>query len=95
MPLDGTNYVETKQDLVPYREELAKAKQYIIEHGWCQYRSVGYQGTVCLAHAIYLVAPAQFNDIIKQVWNYTHSDPVVWNDTPGRTKEEVLDLLTV
>lgn len=91
---------ERPKHLTPDRHILLGAAQYIRDHGWCQNQWSKPDGSVCLLHAVRSVranykatikAEARLNAYAIQRWGYF--TPVNWNDTVGRTKEQVINLL--
>ena len=93
MPFDGTQLNETAAHLL-------RAKQYIEEHGWCPAGQGPFLGqTVCMVQALGRTSagpvfrlPALFHlgHAIGCPASYIDGHSVgVWNDTPGRTLDEV------
>lgn len=79
---------------------LLDAADYIERHGWCQYIVEDNQGRVCIGGAISAAASNSDQDdlyvyALVRLDKYLHSYKLVpfWNDTPGRTKEEVIAAL--
>ena len=90
MPLDGniTDFVTTN----PVAQTLRDAAAYIEEHGWCQDKFWKSGGAACLEGALFRVGRA--DGASYALMRYLKAGPIVWNDTPGRTKAEVLAALT-
>ena len=86
MPYDGTQLNETAAHLI-------RAKRYIEEHGW-QQRKWG-EGTDphCLLGAIHATMSEGRHDLYALAAGLVGSvvgwQPHTWNDTPGRTIEQV------
>lgn len=83
--------------LEPWQQLLLDAAQYIRDHGWCQHQLMNRHGAVCLAGALES-APGWKNaqDAIEAVARLQPHASIwvsVWNDKPGRTKEEVIAVL--
>lgn len=82
----------------PWRELLLKAADVIRESGWCQH-SVEYNGTVCLFGAMLIADGCNPWDTLSplsmvaanQLGGITTA--VNFNDTPGRTADEVIAAL--
>lgn len=90
MPFDGTNY-ETQDVLLRARERVAV-------HGWCQGREA-VEGRVCLVGALRHAAGA--NERLFEGAMVALAGPganpislALYNDAPGRTKEEIIDFIT-
>lgn len=84
-------------ELEPVQQHCLEAAEYIRTHGWCQgCWAIG--NSVCIAQALRVVVP-------RSAYPYRHAlhhlistlggeiTPVMFNDAPGRTKEDVLALL--
>jgi hypothetical protein len=79
------------------KEILIRGKQKILERGWCQHMSIAPDGRCCMIGALALAAerfdgadyPARrvLENVIGPVWSIPS-----FNDAPGRTKEEVLEV---
>ncbi len=84
---------------VTTREVLDRAAGVLEERGWCQHSFFHRDGRVCAVGALAVAceqihAPRSVRgDAIYVLAALTHCDPTVWNDTGGRTKEEVVGLL--
>ena len=90
------------------RKDAKAAADYIREHGWCQGEFVNKKGACCMAgarnavtignpqgtHSPYLKDGATRELALREAVNNELFDTwtVPWNDTPGRTKEEVLEV---
>lgn len=84
------------------RLAFLKAADYIEQHGWCQQVLQDMDGRVCLLGALSFVASGSLCSVrlVGQVGRYLkrtgltkRGTAVVWNDKPGRTKEEVVAVL--
>ena len=84
MPFDGS-YSKKCQALLIARD--------MIERGWCQGRYQDEADNVCLAGAINAAAAKISIWTIPIYLLFDESSLFVWNDAPGRTKEEVLALI--
>ncbi len=91
MPLDGAQ-------LNPTAQHLINAKIFLQERGWCPDGAFGEGGTVCIAAAIGETCGRAGCGRALSVMSRTigvelYSDIAIgrWNDTPGRTIEEVLN----
>lgn len=83
---------------------VRRAAKFIEKYGWIQYSSGSREQGFCITGALYasvpqlyrenLVTPAflEFNNWLSEVEGKPFSVPG-WNDTTGRTKEEVLTYL--
>jgi hypothetical protein len=88
MPFDGAQLNEAAAHLL-------RAKEYILDHGWCWGASRGDNGTVCVVVALGDTAQDR---LFAAVPYFTRAVGVedktgniaAWNDTPGRTVHEVL-----
>lgn len=80
---------------------LEAAAEVIEVKGWCQKESVDGEGRVCVLgavqsadllnrHPLTVRAMRALRNRLGLVQNY---DVIAWNDRPGRTEGEVLDLL--
>jgi hypothetical protein len=82
-----------------------KAAELLEEHGWCQHASRGLLGNLCMMQAVTesicnLIGNREAENVIRlytfvsgAIDDKVNGSPVRWNDTRGRTKEEVLGLL--
>jgi hypothetical protein len=70
-------------------EDLVRTKVYLEEHGWCQRTYFGPSGSTCLRGA--LVGSGASWDTINFV--DSHIPTASWNDAPGRTVSEVMEML--
>jgi hypothetical protein len=78
--------------------DLCKVKALLIE-GWAQGETIREPGRTCLFRAAEAVRPwassrplhdAIYDELNSIGW---HNGMVEFNDTPGRTKQEVIDLV--
>ena len=83
MPFDGTQLNETAAHLL-------RAKQYIEERGWCPTGQGRPGAPVCISHAIFLTRQSDLLFAADTFMNALGLPYIgVWNDTPGRTLDEV------
>jgi hypothetical protein len=92
MPFDEVNLNETAAHLL-------RAKHYIVEHGWCSCGLRGPHGEVCMVAALIGTQKKMLGrslDLIESILaarQQPHSVGIgSWNDTPGRTLDEVFDV---
>ncbi len=73
------------------RKDAKAAADYIREHGWCQGTFVNKNGCVCAGGAINR-ACIRDSHLLYDAFDSEigTTNTFGWNDTPGRTKEEVL-----
>src|SRR5689334_7479765 len=69
-----------------------EAARRIEEHGWCQGRATG-RGLCAWAAVKFTVPSAAFDTTISALESRIGMNLITWNDAPGRTKAEVLELL--
>lgn len=77
-------------------ELLRKAAGEIRRRGWTQLQYADSEGHVCLAGALLTVCEdhvGKYLDLREVIYEELQMTPVRWNDSPGRTSSEVLDLL--
>lgn len=67
----------------------------VVRAGWCQRSFTGPGGTRCLVGALIsaTTAPTSIHEVVQWIGFADVDKAIVWNDTPGRTKEEVMELL--
>ena len=73
---------------------LKDAAAYIREHGWCQDQLAKLNGQVCLLGALDDIgedAEGPAEELLRE--RLGGGSIADWNDTPGRTVEEVLSVL--
>lgn len=79
------------------QSDAAATARYIRRHGWIQGRMKDGKGRVCLLGAISEVTNVvdpRYIRLRDAVLAELQSLPItVWNDSPGRTKDEVLAVL--
>ena len=73
----------------PISQTLTEARATLIEKGWCQDFAETEDGKMCLAQSAWKY------ETEADVWTLLYTalggkSLVTWNDTPGRTFEEVL-----
>jgi hypothetical protein len=70
--------------------QLLAAADLLRERGWCQNQYIDDEGRICLMSALSLV-PASVRVLVMV--HHATNGTTTWNDIPGRTKDDVLDLL--
>jgi hypothetical protein len=87
------------------RQALLNAAQYIRDNGWCQHKLELPSGEVCaygaMSRATYGKEAHTLSEAVGLFSKYCVSAGLIqpngsfptWNDTPGRTKEEVIEAL--
>lgn len=78
----------------PDSEFLDCAAKYIEEHGWHQGSLSDAAGAVCLIGALSACGGGGSRQLYELLTGISHG-LAEWNDTPGRTPEEVIDLLAI
>ncbi|MFI1942219.1 hypothetical protein ACH44C_34445 [Streptomyces purpureus] len=73
---------------------LRTAGTYMTEHGWTQGIEQNDLGQVCLTGAIRLCAPQTGDESLIRAVLRHQNRAEDWNDTDGRTADEVLSVLT-
>ncbi len=81
--------------------KLLNAAEYIEQHGWCQGSLRNPRGSACLIGALYysndfrgdLRKDPQWTTAIRRLTKMTHVHPERWNDSSGRTQDEVVHVL--
>jgi hypothetical protein len=69
--------------------QLQKARQLLVDDGWCQGQMLNNKGEHCLMDAILTID----SGISYPVYKVLDIDSLAaWNDHPCRTKEQVLEL---
>ena len=100
----------TRQEPLGASELTEQAIEELETRGWCQGRLENETGEVCYLGA-YEFAMAQLGvsswQLYREAWQASHKefaelggkgtgyDIPAWNDAPGRTKEEVLERMTL
>jgi hypothetical protein len=82
------------------KQVLLDAARYIETHGWCQ-GALQHKGRVCIFGAINAAGGhsdmAASRTVVEMLRRATHtpawSNIAAWNDTPGRTKAQVIAAL--
>ena len=86
---------DRRRDLSQESRDLLAAAEYIRAHGWCQFSSYGSsdpQSSACIVGALWRVT--QSHERTKRLTDRLGVPHLIrWNDTRGRTVDEVLDLL--
>lgn len=92
MPFDGRH-------LNPTAQHLIRAKAYLQDHGWCATGPYGNAGEVCVGSALHNTMGEQWagaagflmGTVLGVEPSYVDGYGIGrWNDTPGRTLDEVL-----
>lgn len=74
---------------------LDSAANWLDKHDWVQGVLFSGENSACMVGATFLVEKDATRRVLAQerLGNYLVSTPAIWNDQPGRTKQEVLDAL--
>lgn len=75
-----------------------ETRRVLKEHGWCQGTLSNIEGQVCLVMALTLAAndasvPTIVHTAVNTLTDWVGQHPALWNDQPGRTYEQVEDML--
>lgn len=70
----------------------SEAARRIEQYGWCQGSAVG-RGLCVWAALKFTVHSSVFDTTVSALESHVGQNLITWNDTPGRTKAEVLALL--
>lgn len=92
---------ETEIQLEPWQQILLKAADILETHGWCQKSFGDYHHGFCAIGAIRAVTAQPWDKVgitdpdgrraaMKLYRNIRGQTIALWNDTYGRTKEEVI-----
>lgn len=78
-------------------ETINCAREYLLTHGWTQGTFQNEQGNVCLMGAFtrsgcVSLGEDVFDRILFDIRVLTGGPALCWNDQPGRTFNEVMDL---
>lgn len=93
LPVSDTDRLDTTSKL------LLEAADYIEKYGWCQNRFEELTGPVCLIGAFFKCSYVDLDSQILEnfrdrLGSFLNVNNVCkWNDTEGRTKEEVINAL--
>lgn len=84
--------------MTPHTDYILKAEELIERVGWVQGALRDSTGRVCLVGALYAACSFAANDPYRAAYNRLmkfsgSGNLAAWNDAPGRTKAEVLELL--
>ena len=89
-----------RPELDDVSKSLLEMAEYIEEHGWCQNQVRDKKGQVCVAGAMHfsrnnLREGNNWSEAKARITKVTgcECNIVQWNNTPGRTKEEVINKL--
>ena len=80
---------DRRKDLSQIGRDLIAAADYIRDHGWCQHMLWDYGGRVCIYGA--LIKVSEYPE--RNLGLIGGGKVILWNNAPGRTKEEVINLL--
>ena len=74
---------------------MMRPSEKIERDGWCQGEFVSSDGRVCATRAVYssLGSREEGDSFLMAVTRRLEKSLIHWNDTQGRTKEEVIALL--
>lgn len=77
------------------QSDVQRVIDRIKKHGWTQYDFGRSEGPACLmghiSHA--LRNPVSKRSLVLGLGETVGSSVIHWNDTPGRTKQDILDIL--
>lgn len=80
-------------------EVIDKSIDYLREHGWTQNTVQDLAGRVCMMSAVYAVFEhndlphSGYQAVSNELRKYIGGSPIGYNDTPGRTKKEVIETM--
>lgn len=82
------------KELEPWKKSLIEAVKILNDGGWCQHSMRNY-GRFCVVGAILHTRSGDLGTAITKVEEAVdHPFGIVgWNDTKGRAKEQVIDML--
>ena len=93
-------FVETKRDgeariVNEWQQILLDAANLLEAEGWCQHTLMDKENRRCILGAIYYQSCSQSLQIEahSRMVKYLGCDVDIWNDAPGRTKEEAVAAL--
>lgn len=82
------------------KKDAKAAADYIRKHGWVRHRFLDYRGRVCMVGAVRSVCSGspgvstansdRMENALRRI--IKEQNLIDWNDTPGRTKDEVLEV---
>lgn len=77
------------------RQVLDRAADYITRRGWCRFEWFDLHDRACIGGAVHTYAPSpEIEGLAMSLIEREVGDrPDRWQDAPGRTKAEVLDVL--
>lgn len=89
MYVDEKKHGEVVVDAVG--QAMLDAAKYIEKQGWCQYTIRDKKDRVCLIGAFHALGTLiVWPEVARKMgFSFAH-DPVIWNNAPGRTAEEVI-----
>lgn len=91
MPFDPIGYVERPQVIDRVGAVLLDAADYLEKFGWLQNEwGFGFQTARCVMGAIGECDHGFYYNDAKERLGATGLELIAWNNTPGRTKEEVI-----
>ena len=74
-------------------EFLEQAREVLITKGWIQHSCVDDTGRVCLIQALWDVGEGTWMEPYEYLQQRLGEVPIIWNDAPGRTVDEVIAML--
>ncbi len=79
----------------PYLIAFHKAAELLEEKGWCQGVAKSIGGKLCIMQAVQDACSFPCDTLVAwaKLEKRLNCSPVYWNDTPGRTREEVTKVL--
>jgi hypothetical protein len=106
--IDMNSTISQISNLHP-EQVIARARELIEERGWAQKKGKNAAGCMCIAYAVSEAAGYTYSDRIASANLYENSmtiiankiglrawyDVITWNDAPGRTREDILEALTL
>lgn len=88
----------TEVELDEADQHLLQAADYINQYGWCQGTFKNEQGQVCIVGALGAVTQQYksihiYSQMRLKITKLIGCGATIWNDVPGRTKDEVVAML--
>lgn len=72
---------------------LVDGRNVLLRTGWTQYAILDPSGRVCLSGAMYIASPLHCSKAMTVLASMVGSPIANWNDAPGRTLNQVLQVL--
>ena len=69
---------------------LLRAADYVEQYGWHQGDSGSTSQGICVVHAMVMAGGCMDHPGYRRLYQHIGKAPSIWNDEPGRTKEEVI-----